>query len=324
MAPESHKRGPLIFLGTADFALPSLDELVRSDEQVAFVVTQPDRPKGRGRHPEPSPVKLEAERLRLHLYQPESINSPDAIATLSAVRPEFLVVVAYGQILRPAVLQLAARGVVNLHPSLLPRHRGPSPVAWSILAGDEEMGVSTMFLDEGMDTGPILLQESSALPLEATRGELELQLSRSGAALLVRTLHRLRKGTVAPRAQDDSQATQSSLLDPAMGRIEWGRPADEIRRLIHALSPRPAAVARVRDRNLKVLRVRAVDRAGPSGHVLGVAESGPVVGCGTGALVLLEVQPEGKRAMSGADFVRGGGMKPGDLLQSPPRLGGKP
>jgi methionyl-tRNA formyltransferase len=311
--------GPLIFLGTSAFAVPSLEALAAAGEDVRLVVTQPDRPRGRGQRTEPPPVKAAAERLGLPLFQPTRVNDPDAVAELARLAPEVLVVVAYGQLLRPPLLALPRRGAVNLHPSLLPRHRGPSPVAWTILSGDAEAGNSTMLLDEGMDTGPVLLQESVPLGPEATRGELEDVLARRGGELLLRTLRGLRDGTVQPVPQEEARATASRLLTRELRVLSWDRPADEVLRVVHALSPQPGALAAVGGRLVKVLRVREVAASGPPGRVLELGREGPVVACGRGALLWLEVQPEGKRAMGGADFARGGGVAVGQHLEAPPR-----
>jgi methionyl-tRNA formyltransferase len=307
----------VIFFGTAAFAVPSLRSLAEAGEEIRLVVTQPDRPRGRGRRTEPSPVKESAERLGLPFFQPERLATADAIHRLRVLEPEFGVVVAYGQLLRPEILALPTRGVVNLHPSLLPRHRGPSPVAWTILCGDEVAGNSTMVLDEGMDTGPVLLQESFPLDPAATRGEVEAELAPAGAALLVATLAGLRAGQVRPQAQDECRATMSRLLTRELRAIDWRRPAAEVRALVHALAPQPAALVRLGGRLVKVLRVREVVAAGPPGMVLDVTGEGPVVACGDGAVLWLEVQPEGKRPMDGGSFVRGGSVRAGDRVESP-------
>lgn len=309
--------GPVIFLGTPEFAVPSLEALVGAGEAVALVVTPPDRPRGRSRRPEPPPVKRAAQALGLPVFQPERVSDPEAVAELRRLAPEFLAVVAYGQLLSRPLLDLASRGVVNLHPSLLPRHRGPSPVAWSIWCGDERAGVSTMFLDEGLDTGPVLRQRAMDLAPETTRGELEADLAGAGAELLVETLRAVRRGEGRAAPQDPSRATMSRLLTRAMRVVDWSLPAEEVRRRVHALSPSPGAAARLRGKVLKVLRVRPVAGSGPPGHALPFAGEFPVVACGEGAAVLLEVQPEGKRPMSGADFARGGGIAPGDVLEAP-------
>ena len=309
--------GTVVFLGTSAFAVPSLEVLVAAGERVARVVTQPDRPRGRGRRSEPSPVKTAAERLGIPVLQPESVNAPEALQELSAVEPEFLAVVAFGQLLGPRLLALPRRGAVNVHPSLLPRHRGPSPIAWTLLCGDERAGVTTMLLDEGMDSGPILLQEAGAVDPMRTRGELEEEFSRTGARLLARTLRGLREGGLQPMPQDAKAATVSLRITRDLRAIPWRRPAAEVRRLIHALSPQPGAVARLRGRLVKVLRAREVDASGAPGTWLGCGPEGPVVACAAGAVEWLEVQPEGKRAMTGAEFGRGAGAAVGETLEDP-------
>ena len=306
--------GPVVFLGTAPFALPTLRALVGAGERVVLVVTQPDRPRGRGRSLQPPPVKELALHLGLPVIQPPRVNAPDAVERVASLRPEFLVVVAYGQILGKALLGAPSRGAVNLHPSLLPRHRGPSPVAWTILEGDRRAGVSTMLLDERMDAGPVLLQRDVPLLPSATRGEVEDHLGRIGAGLVVKTLQGLRAGTVHPVPQDEAAATYSRRIDREMRWIPWKAPAGEVRRRIHALSPRPGALAELRGGLVKVLRAVEVPETGAPGVVLRVAREGPVVGCGTDAVVLLEVQPEGRRPMGGDAWARGGGIRPGEAF----------
>jgi len=308
---------PVVFLGTAPFAVPSLEALAAAGQGPSLVVTQPDRPRGRGQKTEPSAVKAAAERLGLPVFQPDRVNAPEALEELRRLDPEFLVVVAYGQLLKRPLLELPSRGSVNLHPSLLPRHRGPSPVAWAILSGDAHVGNSTMLLDEGMDSGPVLLQEALPLDPAATRGEVEDELSRRGGALLVRTLWDLRGGAIRPAPQDEGRATVSRLLTREMRSLSWASPAEEIRRTVHALAPQPGAAARVGGRLVKILRVREVEAAGPPGRVLALTQQGPVVGCGEGAVVWLEVQPEGKRPMAGAAYARGGGIAAGQDVAEP-------
>ncbi|MDF1553754.1 MAG: methionyl-tRNA formyltransferase [Deferrisomatales bacterium] len=314
---DDPRRGPLVFLGTAVFAVPALATLAAAGESLALVVTQPDRPKGRGRKLEPSPVKREAERLGLPVFQPGRLSEPGAVARLAALQPEFLVVVAYGQLLRPEVLALPRRGAVNLHPSLLPRHRGPSPVAWTLLHGDAEGGNTTMFLDEGMDSGPLLLQEVEAVSPDVTRGELEASLALSGADLLVRTLAGVRRGEITPRPQDPAAMTLSQLITRDLRPVPWDLPAPQVRGRVHALAPSPGAVCRCDGKLLKVLRVAEAPGAGAPATVLGHDPGGPRVACGAGALVLAQVQPEGRRAMTGAEFVRGGGAPVGSRLEAP-------
>jgi len=310
----SGSRGPVVFLGTSAFALPCLEALVAAGERVDLVVTQPDRPRGRGRRLEPPPVKRLARERGLEVAQPERVNDAEVVERLRALAPEFLVVVAYGQILGRPLLDLPARGAVNVHPSLLPRHRGPSPVVWTILQGDDRAGVSTMLADERMDAGPVLLQRSFPLLPSTTCGELEEHLAQAGADLLVKTLEGLRHGRVRPEPQDEARATYSRRIDRGLREIRWAEPARRVRARIHALSPRPGAVTSRAGARVKVLRAEERDGEGPAGTVVRLDRDGPVVACGRGAVVLLEVQPEGRRVMGGADWARGGGPREGEGL----------
>ncbi len=305
-----------MFLGTAEFAVPALGALVAAGEDVVRVVTQPDRPRGRGRKAEPPPVKRAAAALGLDVWQPPRVNDPEVATELAGLEPEFLVVVAYGQLLGSAVLSAPDRCAVNVHPSLLPRHRGPSPVAWAILSGDRETGVSTMVLDEGMDSGPVLLQRRFPLDPARTRGEVEDVLAREGAALLVETLRGVREGTVQPKPQDEAGVVTSHLLTPELRWVPWTRTSAEVRRRIHALAPRPGAVAVHRGKRLKILRAAEAVGRGSPGTVLYTGADGPVVACGRGAVVLLDVQPEGRRPMSGAAWARGVRGLEGDRLET--------
>lgn len=308
-----------MFLGTSEFAVPALRALAAAGERVSLVVTQPDRPTGRGRRLVPTPVKGAAEELGLAVFQPASVNAPESVERLKASSPEFLVVVAYGQLLKPDVLALARRAPVNLHASLLPLHRGPSPVAWTVLEGDRQAGNTTMVLEEGLDSGPVLLQDAFALDPRFTRGDLERELSHRGAALLVETLQRLRQGTVTPVPQDHARATWSRLLTRALRTVDWEADAAVVSRTVHALSPSPAVLVRARGRLVKLLRVERVEAPSGSepGCVAALRREGPVVACATGGVLLAEVQPEGKRPMTGGDFVRGGGLAVGDTLGPP-------
>ncbi len=309
--------GPVVFLGTSAFGVPALQALCRAGESVALVVTQPDRPAGRGRRTTPPAVKAAALDLGLPVFQPERVNAPEAVARIAGAAPEFLVVVAYGQILGRELLRVPRAGAVNLHPSPLPRHRGPAPVAWTILSGDDRAGVTTMLMDERMDAGPVLLQRAFPLPPDVVCGELEDRLSRAGADLLVKTLQALREGRVRPAPQDESRATYSRMIDRALRRIDWTAEADGVRRRVHALSPRPGALTWVRDRGVKVLRVAERSVTGRPGTVVRVDRDGPVVACGRDGVVLLEVQPAGRRPMTGAEWARGRGVSPGDVMGEP-------
>jgi methionyl-tRNA formyltransferase len=298
----------VVFLGTPDFAAIPLEALARDERYTLVgVVTQPDRPAGRGRAPEPPPVKQAALRLGLPVLQPETLRDEAAISELAALRPDVGVVAAYGEILRKAVLAIPPLGYLNIHPSLLPLHRGPTPVPGAILAGDAETGVTVMKLDAKMDAGPILAQRRVPLAPDARAKALTEELFRLGAALLVETLAPYAAGLVEPSTQDDSRATYTALLQKADGAIDWAAPAERIERMTRAYDPWPGAWTSWRGQPLKVVAARA--HAEWAGDALPGAlldrKDGVWVAAGAGALELLAVQPAGKRALAAAEWRRG-------------------
>lgn len=304
------------FLGTDRFAVPSLEALVRAGHDVALVVTQPDREKGRGRALAPPAVKVAAEKLALEVFQPRRVREPEAVARLLALRPELLVVVAYGQILPPAVLAVAPRGAINVHASLLPRHRGAAPIQWAIVEGDAETGVTTMLLDEGLDTGPTLLVRSLPIAPDDTAASLSERLASVGAELLLATIDGLLSGTVRPEPQDAARATHARLIRKEDGRVDWALGAEALERRVRGFHPWPGAFFLCAGRPVKLLRARAQSLQGAEpGEVSVLAAEGVLVGCGSGTgLLLIEVQPESRRAMSGAAFAAGQRLSPGQRL----------
>jgi len=306
-------------MGTPQFAVPALRVLL-SHHDVVAVVTQPDAPAGRGRALSPSPVKALAVEWGAPVLQPESLKSPEAVDQLRACAPEVIVVAAFGQILRRPVLELPPHGCVNVHASLLPRWRGASPINAAIAAGDAVTGITIMRMDAGLDTGPILSQRSEPIRPDDTAGALGARLAELGAALLVETLPGYLAGRIQPQPQDDTRATKCGLLKKEDGRIDWQRSAIEIERHVRAMSPWPSAFTTWQGRLLRVLRA-AVRPASPEavslapGAVFAAGKS-ICVRCGEDALELIEVQPEGKRPMSGVDFVRGQRGLPGSRFGS--------
>ncbi len=299
----------LIFLGSPAFAVPPLEALVAAGHTVAAVITQPDRPAGRDRRLTPPPVKLAAQRLGLPVLQPSTLRDPAVVAQLADLRPEVGIVAAYGEILRKQVLAIPPLGYLNVHPSLLPRHRGPTPVAGAILAGDHETGVSIMLLDQGMDSGPVLARSVVPLPPDARAGPLTDALFRLGARLLVESLAAYAAGTLTPQPQDHSRATVTRLLKKEDGQIDWSLPAVQIERMTRAYDPWPGAYTHWRGQPLRILsaavRPDPAQEAAP-GTLLGRgSQGGPLVATGQGALELLELQPAGKRPMPGADWLNG-------------------
>jgi methionyl-tRNA formyltransferase len=304
----------VLFFGSGSFAIPTLEALHDQGHEILAVVTQPDRGAGRGRALAPPPTKVAALARGLLVLQPERVKTdPAALARLA---PEIQVVVAYGQILPRSVLAIPPQGTVNLHGSLLPLYRGAAPVAWAVLRGETETGVSTMLLDEGLDTGPVLLQERTPIGPEETSGALLERLARMGAPLVVRTLEGLAAGTLTPRPQDPAKASLAPILRKEDGRLQWTETAAALALRVRAFSPWPGTHTLFEGRLLKVLRAReAPARNGAPGAILGVAGDGLEVACGEGtALALLEVRPESRKAMSGAAFALGARVTAGARL----------
>lgn len=293
----------LAFMGTPEFAVPILEALA-AEYPLVGVVTQPDRPAGRGRRLEPTPVKQAAVRLRLPVIQPAKLREPDAMAQLRAWAPDLIVVAAFGQILRPEVLELPRSGCLNVHASLLPRWRGATPIPAAILAGDRQTGVSIMQIERGLDTGPVIAKRAIEIAPDDTSGSLSERLSRLGAELLLVVLPDYLAGRLAAAPQDGAQTTYAGQLKKDAGRLDLRHPAEELARQVRAFNPWPAASVDWQGQPLKILRAHAAAGAADIGHV---AEAGrtPAVGTGSGLLVLDEVQPAGKKPMSGQAFAQG-------------------
>ncbi len=304
----------LAFLGTGRFAVPALEAVLDGGHDVAALVTQPDRESGRGRELAPPPTKVVALSRGLAVQQPRRIRLPEAVAALAELRPEILVVVAYGQILPPTVLGLAPRGAVNVHASLLPRYRGAAPIQWALARGESETGVTTMQLDEGLDTGPILVARSTPIGPEETAGELQERLAALGARLLLETLAGLADERLSPRPQDHALATPAPILRKEDGRVDWSLPAREIGWRVRGFHPWPGTTAAWQGRGLKLLRVSAGEPApAQPGQVLVADSRGVLVGCGAGTtLWLSEVQPESRRAMPAGAWAAGARVRAGD------------
>jgi methionyl-tRNA formyltransferase len=309
----------VVFLGTPEFAVPSLQTLLCSPYEVCAVFTQPDRPAGRGQQPHAPAIKKCALGAGLPVFQPEKIRVPENRPLLESYRPDFIVVVAYGQILPPWLLKLPRLGCINVHGSLLPRYRGAAPVAWAVLNGDELSGVTTMLMDEHLDTGPMLLKREVEIPVSMTSGELAAILANVGAELLIPTLDGLRTGVLEPIPQDDNLATNAPRITKEMAPISWARDARSIHNQIRGLNPWPLACAICRGQRLQILRSQPLAEAGAgvkeAGIFLGATERGMKVTCGGGSILeILEVQPAGKKKISGRDFANGTRVRPGQKL----------
>lgn len=298
----------LVFCGTPQFAVPSLERLVAAGHEVQLVVTQPDRPQGRGMELAAPPVKQSALRLGLPVTQPDKIkNNEDFRAQLAGIQPKAIIVVGYGRIIPGWMLHLPHYGNINVHASLLPKYRGAAPIQWAIANGETVTGVTTMKIDEGLDTGDILLKRAMQIRPEDTAVTLAPRLAELGAELLVETLEELKRGIVEPVPQDDSLATVAPILKKEDGLIDFSRSAEEIHNRLRGFQPWPGAYTQFRGKNLKIASARVAESAPRLGAgELRVSADKLLAGCGAGsALELLQLQPEGKKAMSARDFISG-------------------
>ncbi len=294
----------IVFMGSPEFALPALRALAEQ-YQVVGVVTQPDRPAGRGQRLTPPPVKVLAEQLGLPVFQPQRLRELQAVEQLRRWNPDLIVVAAYGQILRPEVLNLPPWGCLNIHASLLPRWRGASPIQYAILYGDAESGVTIMKMDEGLDTGPILSQRALPLASDETDESLSQKLAALGATLLLETLPRYLRGEIVPRPQPQEGVTYAPLLKKEDGLLDFSRPAQELERRVRAFHSWPGAWFLWEDQPLKVLRARVVEGEQRAPGARYRWQGWPAMGTAQGLLILEEVQPAGKRPMSGKAFLAG-------------------
>ena len=298
-----------VFMGSPRFAIPSLERLVQAGYDIVAVYTQPDRPAGRGKAPVAPPVKEAALQLGIPVFQPENLRSVEAVTRLTDLRPEVIVVCAYGQILKQDVLDIPPYRCINIHFSLLPLYRGAAPVAAAILAGDELTGVSIIILEKRLDAGPVLAVGSIPISPRDTTGTLTEKLSVVGAGLLLEALSGWVRGEITPKPQDDSKATYFTELQKDAGKIDWHRPAVDIWRQVRAFHPWPGGYTTWRGRQLKILEAAVLtEKPNPGeGQVIDLAGRGAAFGIGTGEGVLsvLQVQLEGKRAMTAAEFLRG-------------------
>lgn len=303
-------------MGTPEFALPSLNALHQSGHAILAVITQPDRPKGRGGRLAPPPAKVMAERFGLPVLQPDTIKDPAFIGHLRDLGPDVIVVVAFGRILPPEILDLPPRGCVNLHASLLPKYRGAAPIQWAIINGEPETGITTIRMDPGMDTGDILLHERVSILPEDTAGSLSVRLAERGADLLLRTLKGIEAGDVVPIPQDHSAATMAPMLGKESGEIDWARPAVMIVNRIRGLSPWPGTYTFYQDERWRIWKAAPEDKMSDEtpGTILKTGREGVSVATGQGLLEILELQPENGRRMSVREFLAGHSVEPGVVL----------
>jgi methionyl-tRNA formyltransferase len=303
----------VVFMGTPAFAVPTLERTVAAGHQVVAVFTQPDRPKGRGQKDAMPPVKEAALRLGLPVFQPERVRRPEVVEQLRAMAADGMVVVGYGQIIPKSILDLPPRGIINVHASLLPKYRGAAPIQWAIARGEQRTGVTTMRINEGLDTGDILLKWETEIGAEETAPELSERLAAAGADLLVRTLAEI--DTIVPQPQDDSQATLAPILKKEDGKIDWQRPPREILNRIRGFDPWPGGYGFLRGLRLQIWKAAAAEISLPPG-ALKVVNRKLYAGCGAGqSLELREIQLEGKKRMPAAVFLNGFTLAADEQLQ---------
>jgi methionyl-tRNA formyltransferase len=301
-----------VFMGTAPFALPTLRSLADTEEVIA-VITQPDRPRGRGQEVAPPPAKGLALNLGLQVLQPERVKDPHFIDQLEALKPDVIVVAAFGQILPPPVLSMPPLGCINVHPSLLPKYRGAAPINWAIINGETKTGVTTYLMDKGMDTGPILLVREVEIKEDETAEELGEQLAVIGGELAMETMQGLKEKSLQPTPQDEKGASYAPLLKKEDGLIQWEEEASRIRNQIRGMVPWPVAFTWWKGKRIKLFRGRTGDGAGTPGEITAV-DGGLEVACGTGSLFIEELQLEGGRKMGWDEFTRGHQLTPGERL----------
>lgn len=307
----------IVFMGTPDFSVPALKALVEAGHEVAAVVTQPDRPRGRGKELQMTPVKVQALAYGIPVYQPEKVKDPAFVEILRNLQPEVIVVIAFGQILSRDILDLPPYGCINIHASLLPKYRGAAPIQWAVIDGEKETGVTTMMMDVGLDTGDML--EKTVIPLDPkeTGGSLFDKLSQAGGPLILSTLEKLKAGTAVRTPQTDEDSTYAKMLTKSLGQIDWSMEAAAIERLIRGLNPWPSAYTFVHGKTLKIwdadVLKESSDGAAP-GQITRTDPHSLIVAAGEALLSIRELQLEGKKRMDVETFLRGYTIEKGEIL----------
>jgi methionyl-tRNA formyltransferase len=304
----------IIFMGSAEFACPALNALVKAGrDEIIAVVSQPERPSGRHQAIKRSPLAELAVQHGLHVIMPENVNIPQAVEQLRALHPDLIIVAAYGQILKPELLNIPPKGCINVHASLLPKFRGAAPIQWAIARGEKTTGVTTMFMNEKMDAGDIICRAEENILSNDTSASLSGRLSEKGAKLLLEAIEMIRKGTAPRIKQDEALATYAPLLKKSDGLLDWTKPAEELENRIRAFQPWPVCFFTLNNKNIRVLGARVEADGGKSaGIILEAAGEGLKIQCGSGSLRLLKLQPEGKKPMSGYAFLCGYKMAAGN------------
>lgn len=310
----------VVFMGTPDFAVPSLQKLIDEKYYIAAVVTQPDRPKGRGKKIAPSPIKELAIKHNIPVFQPERVRTTEFIETIRSIAPDLIIVIAFGQILPKEILDIPSYGCINVHGSLLPKYRGAAPIQWAIINGEKTTGVTTMFMDEGMDTGDMILKKEVTIESDDTAGNLHDKMSTAGAELLKETLDELIRGTLKREKQNEEEATYAPMLKKEMGLIDWSEDSDKIINLIRGLSPWPSAYTFYKDQMIKIWKAKNYDKVYKNGSIGEIMEiikdKGLIVKTGNTSILIIEIQsPSGKR-MTVEEYLRGHNIEQNTILGS--------
>lgn len=306
----------IIFMGTPDFSVGTLEALVEAGHEVCLVVTQPDKPKGRGKEMQYTPVKEAALKYGIEVYQPRRIREAECVEKLRQYNADIMVVIAFGQIIPKEILEMVPYGCVNVHASLLPKYRGAAPIQWSIIDGEAVTGVTTMQMDEGLDTGDMLLKTEVPITAEETGESLHDKLAKAGAALCVETLAKLQEGSIVPEKQGESPTAYAKMLDKKLGNIDWTKSAVEIERLVRGLNSWPSAYTYWNKKVVKIWKASVTDENSNEqvGTVVKVEKDGFYVQTGNGLLKVLELQIPGKKRMDAGAFLRGYTIEPGEVF----------
>lgn len=299
----------IIFFGSGSFGLPSLEVLIKSKENLVGVITAADRPKGRGLKLEQTPIKEKAAFYSLPIFQPKDIKESRFKEMVSSLNPDIGILIAFGSILNKEIINLPKMGIINLHPSFLPKYRGPAPIPWAIIKGKKETGNSIIKIDEGVDSGAIILQERIKIKPSDTAGSLSKRMAEKGAALLLKALYLLKKGNAELRTQNETEVIFAPKLKKSDGLIDWKRGAVEIHNLARGLAPWPSAYTHFEGKRLKIWETEVRDSRGKSGEILKANKEQLLIACGKGSLLIKSLQLEGKRRMVVSEFLRGHPLK---------------
>lgn len=310
----------IVFMGTPDFAVPCLRELVKKEYNVVAVFTQPDRPKGRGKKILQTPVKLEAKKHDIEVFQPSKLNNEETISALVEIKPDLIIVVAYGQILSKAVLDIPVLGCINVHASLLPKYRGAAPINWAIINGETSTGITTMYMDIGLDTGDILLKHAVDIDDRITARELHDELSVLGAETLIKTIRLVEKGHIKRVKQDHSKASYASMLDKKLGLIDWTKPAKDLHNLVRGINSWPVAYTTYKGNVVKIKKTRVesgeVKALSLAGRITKVTRDSIYVETGSGLLVIEELQFSGNKSLTTKAYLTGNKIEENVILGS--------